>query len=120
MRPGSLHGVNRPAEVHPPIVIEIVKGGVLEKLASADTGVVHEEVYSPEMLDGRRDQVTATFRGGNIAAIRDCLASAGSNEIRHLFRYRGILPEPRDVGPQKVARSEEHTSELQSPMDIVC
>src|SRR5207248_1561989 len=78
------------------------KRGVLEKLASADTGVVHEEVYSPEMLDGRCDQVTATFRGGNIAAIRDCLASAGSNENRHLFRYRGILPEPRDAGPQVV------------------
>src|SRR6266566_5653925 len=102
MRPGSLHRVNRPAEVHPPIVIEIVKGGVLEELASADTSVVHEEVYSPEMLDGRRDQVTAAFRGGNIAVIRDCLASTGSNAIGHLFRDRGILPEPRYLGPQVV------------------
>src|SRR5262249_11186251 len=102
MRPGSLHCVHRPAEVHAPIVIEIVKGGVLEELASADTSVVHEEVYSPEMLDGRRDQVTATFRGGDIAVIRDCLASTGSNEIGHLFRDRGILPEPRYVGPQVV------------------
>src|SRR5499433_63203 len=102
MRPGSLHRVHRPAEVHAPIVIEIVKGGVLEELASADTSVVHEEVYSPEMLDGRRDQVTATFRGGNIAVIRDCLASTGSNAIGHLFRDRGILPEPRYLGPQVV------------------
>src|SRR5262249_50396584 len=102
MGPGSLHRVDRPAEVHPPIVIEIVKGGVLEQLASADTRVVHEEVYSPETLDGGRDQVTATFRGGNIAVIRDCLAAAGSNEIGHLFRDRGILAEPRYVGPQVV------------------
>src|SRR5215813_1665331 len=30
MRPGSLHGVDRPAEVDAPVMIEIVKGGVLE------------------------------------------------------------------------------------------
>src|SRR5256885_15758400 len=54
------------------------------------------------MLDGRRDQVTTTFRGGNIAVIRDCLASTGSNAIGHLFRDRGILPEPRYLGPQVV------------------
>ena len=30
VQPGSLHRVDRPAEVHPPIVVEIVKGGVLE------------------------------------------------------------------------------------------
>src|SRR6266704_1498483 len=102
MRPGSLHRVDRPAEVHAPIVIEIVKGGVLEWLASADAGVVHEQVDSPEMLDGRRDQVTATFRGGNIAAIRDCFASTRPNEVGHLFRDRGVLPEPRYVGPQVV------------------
>jgi len=30
--------------VHPPIAIEVVEGGVLEQLASADAGVVHEEV----------------------------------------------------------------------------
>src|SRR5215813_4483841 len=54
------------------------------------------------MLDGRRDQVTATFGGGNIAVIRDCLASTGSNAIGHLFRDRGILPEPRYLGPQVV------------------
>src|SRR4030088_2961459 len=99
VRPGSLHRVNRPTEVHAPILIKIIKGGVLEWLASADTSVVHEEVYSPEMLDGRRDQVTATIRGGNIAVIRDCLASAGSNAIGRLFRDRGILPEPRYLGP---------------------
>jgi len=52
------------------------------------------------MLHGRRDQVTATFRGRNIAVIRDCLASTGSNAIGHLFRDRGILPEPRYLGPQ--------------------
>jgi hypothetical protein len=62
--------------VHAPILIEIVKGGVLEWLASADAGVVHEKVDSPEMLDGHRDQVTAALRGGNIAVIRDYLASA--------------------------------------------
>src|SRR6516164_6504376 len=54
------------------------------------------------MLDGRRDQVTATFRGRNIAVIRDCLASTRSNAIGHLFRDRGILPEPRYLGPQVV------------------
>src|SRR5499427_1310048 len=54
------------------------------------------------MLDGRRDQVTATFRVGNISVIRDGLASTGSNEIGHLLRDRGILPEPRYVGPQVV------------------
>src|SRR6516165_2221954 len=54
------------------------------------------------MLDGRRDQITATFRGGNIAVIRDCLASTRSNAIGHLFRDRGILPEPRYLGPQVV------------------
>jgi hypothetical protein len=102
MRPGSLHRVNRPAEVHTPIVIEILKGGVLEWLASADAGVVHEQVDSPEMLDGPRDQGTATFRGGNIAVIRDGLASACPNEAGHLLRYRRVLPEPRYVGPQVV------------------
>jgi hypothetical protein len=61
--------------VDAPILIDIVKGGVLEWLASADPSVVHEKVDSPEMLDGRRDQVTATFGGGNTAVIRDCLAS---------------------------------------------
>src|SRR5205823_13979030 len=71
VRRGSLHRVDRPAEVHAPIVIEIIKGGVLELLASADTSVVHKKVYSPEMLDGRCDQVAATFRTGDITVIRD-------------------------------------------------
>jgi hypothetical protein len=57
------------------VPVGLVDGGVLEWLASADASVVHEKVDSPEMLDGRRDQVIATFRGGNIALIRDCLAS---------------------------------------------
>src|SRR6266404_2023850 len=102
MRPGSLHRVHRPADVRAPIVIEIVKGGVLEELASADTSVIHEEVDSPEVLDGRRDQVTATFRGGNVAVIRDCLASTCPNEVGHLFRDCGVPPEPRYVRPQVV------------------
>jgi hypothetical protein len=34
-----------------------------------------EQVDSPEVLDGRRDQVAATFSGGHVAVIRDCLAS---------------------------------------------
>src|SRR5213595_944047 len=88
--------------MHAPIAIEIVEGGVLEQLASADTSVVHEKVYSPEMLDGRRDQVAATFRTGDIAVIRDGLASTRPNEVGDLFRYRGVLPEPRYVGPQVV------------------
>src|SRR4051812_10223468 len=102
MRPDGLNRVDRPAEVDAPILIEIVKGGVLEWLASADTSVVHEQVDSPEVLDGRRDQVTATFRGGNIAVVRDCLASTRPNEVGHLFRDRGVLPEPRYLGPQVV------------------
>src|SRR5918995_1574264 len=102
MRPGSLHRVNRPANVHAPMAIEIVKRGVLEELAFADASVVHEQVDSPEMLDGRRDQVTAAFRGGNVAAIRDCLASTRPYEVGHLFRDRGILPEPRYLGSQVV------------------
>src|SRR5215467_15006338 len=95
MRPGGLHRVDRPPEVDAPILIEIVKGGVLEGLASADASVVHEKVDSPEMLDGHRDQVTAALGGGNIAVIRDHVASARSNEVGHLFRYRAVLPEPR-------------------------
>src|SRR5467141_113480 len=102
VRPGSLHRVNRPTEVHAPILIKIIKGGVLEWLASAYTGVVHEKVDSPEMLDGHRDQVTSALRGGNVTVIRDCLASARPNEVGHLFRYRGVLPRPRYVGPQVV------------------
>src|SRR5919197_423091 len=54
------------------------------------------------MVDGRRDQVIATFRGGNIAVICDCLASTGPNEVGHLFRYRRVLPDPRYIGPQVV------------------
>src|SRR5262249_23404293 len=54
------------------------------------------------MLDGRRDQVGATFRTGDIAVIRDGLASTRPNEVGDLFRYRGVLPEPRYVGPQVV------------------
>src|SRR5215471_14412360 len=54
------------------------------------------------MLDGRRDQVAATFRTGDIAVISDGLASTRPNEVGHLFRYRGVLPEPRYVGPQVV------------------
>ena len=42
--------------------------------AIADASVVHEKVYSPKMLNGLRYEGTATFRGGNIAVIRDCLA----------------------------------------------
>src|SRR5438552_6589461 len=102
MRPDGLDRVDRPAEVDAPIVIEIVEDGVFEWLASADTSVVHEQVDSPEVLDGRRDQVTATLRGGNVAAIRDRLASTCPNEIGHLFRDRGVLPEPRYVCPQVV------------------
>src|SRR5437016_5763748 len=67
-----------------------------------DASVVHEQVDSPEVLDGRRDQVTATLRGGNVTVIRDRLASTCPNEVGHLFRDRGVLPEPRDVGPQVV------------------
>src|SRR5213075_238761 len=54
------------------------------------------------MLDGRRDQVAATFRTGDITVIRDGLASTRPNEVGDLFRYRGVLPEPRYVGPQVV------------------
>src|SRR5215471_17160934 len=54
------------------------------------------------MLDGRRDQVAATFRTGDIAVISDGLASTRPNEVGDLFRYRGVLPEPRYVGPQVV------------------
>src|SRR5262245_26362143 len=54
------------------------------------------------MLDGRRDQVAATFRTGDIAVIRDGLASTRPNEVGHLFCYSGVLPEPRYVGPQVV------------------
>src|SRR5436189_2624693 len=102
MAPDGLNRVDRSAEVDAPIVIEIVKGGVLEELASTDTSVVHEQVDSPEVLDGRRDHVTATLRGGNVAVIRGRLASACPNEVGHLFRDRGVLPEPRYVGPQVV------------------
>src|SRR5438309_21660 len=102
MRPDGLHGVDGPAEVDAPIVIEIVKGGVLDWLASADTSVVHEQVDSPEVLDGRHDQVTATLGGGNVAVTRDCLASTCPNEIGHPFREPGVLPEPRYVSPQVV------------------
>jgi hypothetical protein len=100
--PGGLHRVDGPADVHAPVAIEVLKGGVLEQLASADTSVVHEEVDSPEVLDGRRDQLTATFRGGNVAVMRDCLASTCPNEVGHLLRDRGVGPEPRYVGPQVV------------------
>src|SRR5437588_5451915 len=100
MRPDGLHGVDGPAEVDAPIVIEIVKGGVLEWLASADTSVVHEQVDSPEVLDGRRDQVTATLGRGHVAVIRDCLASTRPNEVGHLLRAPVVLPEPRYVSPQ--------------------
>jgi hypothetical protein len=55
MWPSRLHRVDGPADVHAPVAIEIVKRGVLEQLASADASVVHEEVDSPEVLDGRRD-----------------------------------------------------------------
>src|SRR5438105_13274999 len=102
MRPGSLHRVNGPAEVHAPIVIEILKGGVLEKLASADASVVHEQVDPPEALEGRRQQGTATFRGGNVSVMRDCFASTCPNEVCHLFREPGVLPEPRYVRAQVV------------------
>src|SRR5438477_9769144 len=54
------------------------------------------------MLDGRCDQVAATFRTGDITVIRDGLASTRPNEVGDLFRYRGVLPEPRYVGPQVV------------------
>src|SRR5437868_10424120 len=52
------------------------------------------------MLDGRRDQVAATIRTGDIAFIRDGLASTRPNEVGDLFRYRGVLPEPRYIGPR--------------------
>src|SRR5882757_8300809 len=102
VRPGSLHRVDRPTEVHAPILIKIIKGGVLEWLASADTSVVHEKVASPEMLDGHCDQVTAALRRGTITVTRDWLASTSPDEVGHRFRYPGVLPEPRYVGPQVV------------------
>src|SRR6516164_59383 len=102
VRPSSLHGVDGPTEVHAPIPIKIIKGGILEWLASADASVIHEKVDSPEMFYGHRDQVTAALGGGNIAVIRDCLASACTNEVGHLFRYPGVPPEPRYVGPQVI------------------
>src|SRR6266487_5622505 len=40
-----------------------------------------------------------------------------------LFRSEGHPPSgqaPRDPWPQRAARSEEHTSELQSPVHLVC
>src|SRR5207244_12522892 len=45
---------------------------------------------------------TAALRCRNITVPRGCLASAGPNEVGHLFRYPGALPEPRYVGPQVV------------------
>src|SRR5260370_400332 len=60
VRPGSLHRVNRPTEVHAPILIKIIKSGVLEWLASADTSGVHEKVDSPAMTNSHRDHVPAS------------------------------------------------------------
>src|SRR5262245_27386514 len=102
MRPGGFHGVDRAPEVDAPVLIEVVEGGVLEWLASADTRVVHEEVDSPEVLDGRRDQVVAAFWRGNVAVVRDCLASTGPDELGRLFGSHGVLAGPRDVGPSVV------------------
>src|SRR5215472_3158695 len=102
MRPGSPDSVHRAAEVDAPIVIEIVEGGVFEQLAPTDTSVVHEHVYSAELRDGHRDQVAATLRRGNVAVVGDCLASTRPNEVGHLFRDGGVLPEPGYVGPEVV------------------
>src|SRR5258705_7218758 len=110
VRPGSLHRVNRPTEVHAPILIKIIKGGVLEWLASADTSVVHEKVDSPEMLDGHRDQVTAALRGGNITVTRDCLPprdrmrSATSSAIPESFPNPDTLV-PRSFTTTRAPRS---------------
>jgi len=47
VRPGSLHRVNRPTEAHAPILIKIIKGGVLEWLASAPTSYTSPEIRTP-------------------------------------------------------------------------
>src|SRR5207237_10328999 len=45
-------------------------------------------------------QLTATYRGRNIATIRRCPDVPWPNEAGHLFRDRGGLPEPRHAGTQ--------------------
>src|SRR5438105_13529386 len=46
--------------------------------------------------------------------LRSCAWHPGSR------RPDEVLPETLDLGPRLVGRSEEHTSELQSRVDLVC
>src|SRR5437899_12567836 len=59
-------------------------------------------VYIPDVLDRSRGTDTDASGGGNNAVISDFLASTCPNEVGHLLRYRGVLPEPRYVGSQVV------------------
>jgi NAD(P)-dependent dehydrogenase (short-subunit alcohol dehydrogenase family) len=56
------------------LAIEGAEHGILVNTISPNGYT--RKVDSSEMLDGHRDQVTTALRGGNIAVICDCLASA--------------------------------------------
>jgi hypothetical protein len=76
--------------------------------------VVHKKVHSPETLEGRRDQLTAAFRSGNIAVVRDRFASTGPNEVGHLLRYRGVRPEPDTSVPGSFTTTRARPSAMMS------
>src|SRR5262245_1340454 len=91
MRPGGLYRVDEAAEADAPIVIEVVKGGVLEWLPSADARVVHEQVDSPDVLDGRRDPRlgTADAVGGH-RVLGQRSAGTQSAPGTSTMRWRGL------------------------------
>src|SRR5258708_31059481 len=62
---------------------------------------------------------TTLFRSGIRCALRDHLAQGGRLLGRHRG-YLGVRPMAGDVVGEPLQRSEEHTSELQSPDHLVC
>src|SRR5207248_7466055 len=121
--PGArAHGVHHAAAATPlaaPMVLESLRG--LERLGArvpvgdvaTAPGAEREAVrYDPAAVVALRTGLL-----GGVAPFEPAAAvRAGRPERLHLGRARGTA----QLGRRDLARSEEHTSELQSPYDLVC
>src|SRR5947209_15608826 len=71
--------------------------------------------HMPEAIDHWARELAARFPSGKIAV---CLEPSKGSLIYTLLKYDHLVLYP--INPRMLARSEEHTSELQSRQYLVC
>src|SRR3989454_436826 len=93
-------------------------------------GVVLHQGKIAEMATGEGKTLVATLplylnalarRGAHLVTVNNYLARRDSQWMGHVFKWLGLTVGCiDDTTPSSPERSEEHTSELQSPCNLVC